>query len=199
MNTDNDLSRRQFLLAGSGLFGTAWLAAQWPAIAQAAHHAEAAAAAPSGFVFLDPAQAADVEALCAQIVPSGATPGAKEAHAVYFIDQSLASYFGGMAADFRAGLSDFQHQFAARGHGAFASASADQQHAFLSSVDRTPFFEMTRFLTILGMFSSPQYGGNFQGSGWKLLGFVDQHAFAPPFGYYDKDYAGFVPYAAGQT
>ena len=33
------------------------------------------------------ADAADVEALCAQIVPSGATPGAREAHAVYFIDQ----------------------------------------------------------------------------------------------------------------
>jgi len=46
------------------------------------------------------------------------------------------------------------------------------------------------------MFSSPKYGGNFQGSGWKLMGFVDQHAFAPPFGYYDAQYQGFVPYAA---
>ena len=40
-------------------------------------------------------------------------------------------------------------------------------------------------LTLLGMFTSPKYGGNFQGSGWKLMGFVDRHVFAPPFGYYD--------------
>jgi Gluconate 2-dehydrogenase subunit 3 len=62
-------------------------------------------------------------------------------------------------------------------------------------LDGTPFFETTRFLTVLGLFSSPKYGGNYQGSGWKLMGFVDQHAFAPPFGYYDAQYEGFVPYS----
>jgi len=49
--------------------------------------------------------------------------------------------------------------------------------------------------TGLGMLASPKYGGNFRGSGWKMLGFVDQHAFAPPFGYYDREYTGFVPYS----
>jgi hypothetical protein len=44
------------------------------------------------------------------------------------------------------------------------------------------------------MFSSPKYGGNYQGSGWKLIGFEDRHVFTPPFGYYDREYAGFVPY-----
>ena len=29
-------------------------------------------------------------------------------------------------------------------------------------------------------------------SGWKLIGFEDRHAFQPPFGYYDRDYPGFV-------
>jgi gluconate 2-dehydrogenase gamma chain len=66
----------------------------------------------------------------------------------------------------------------------------------LKTVDRTPFFEFTRMLTVLGMFSSPKYGGNYQGSGWKMMGFADQHAFAPPFGYYDAEYKGFVPYPA---
>ncbi len=59
------------------------------------------------------------------------------------------------------------------------------QIAFLKTVDQTPFFETTRMLTVLGMFTSPKYGGNYQGAGWKLMGFVDQHAFTPPFGYYD--------------
>jgi hypothetical protein len=30
----------------------------------------------------------------------------------------------------------------------------------------------------------------------KLIGFDDTHIYAPPFGYYDRDYAGFVPYTA---
>ena len=43
-----------------------------------------------------------------------------------------------------------------------------------------------RGLTMLGMFSNPSYGGNFEKSGWKMLGFVDQFAWTPPFGYYDR-------------
>ena len=32
-------------------------------------------------------------------------------------------------------------------------------------------------------------------AGWKLVGFVDQHAWEPPFGHYDRGYPGFEPYA----
>jgi hypothetical protein len=28
------------------------------------------------------------------------------------------------------------------------------------------------------------------------MGFVDRHSFTPPFGYYDREYTGFVPYTA---
>jgi hypothetical protein len=42
------------------------------------------------------------------------------------------------------------------------------------------------------MFSLPAYGGNRDGVGWKLIGFEDEHVFHPPFGYYDRDYPGFV-------
>ena len=143
-----------------------------------------------------PRRPADVEAIGAQIVPSGSTPGAREAHAVHFIDHVFAEHFAPLGADYRKGLEDFQTSFRAVHAGAvFAQAPEDVQFAFLQTVDHTPFFETTRMFTILGMFSSPQYGGNYQGSGWKLLGFVDQHAFTPPFGYYDREYTGFVPYA----
>jgi hypothetical protein len=191
-------SRRSFLLSSGGWLSGAWIASQWPAIAAAAHHAESLPTAVSAahFQLLTAVDASDVEALCAQIVPSGATPGAREAHAVYFIDKSLSTYFAAMAPEYRRGLAEFQAQFRARKPvQAFAAADPATQEAFLKTVDRTPFFETTRFLTVLGMFSSPKYGGNFQNSGWKLLGFVDQHAFAPPFGYYDARYQGFVPYS----
>jgi gluconate 2-dehydrogenase gamma chain len=206
MNSSNgkdDLSRRSFLASGTGIFTSMWIAAQWPGIAAAAHHADEAASspAPAGFSFFSPADAADVEGLCAQIVPSGATPGAREAHAVYFMDRTLATYFSGAGADYSKGLGDFQAKFRAAHpqFASFAAADSDSQIAFLKTVDRTPFFETTRLLTILGMFTSPKYSGNYQGAGWKLMGFVDQHAFVPPFGYYDREYTGFVPYATGKS
>jgi Gluconate 2-dehydrogenase subunit 3 len=197
----NDSSRRSFLLSSGGWLTGAWVAAHLPAIAAAAHHAEQmpADASEARLQFFSPAEAADVEAVCSQIVPSGATPGAREAHALYFIDRSLGTYFSEMAPDYRRGLKDFQSGFAAANPGrSFGAAAPDIQMSFLHTADRTPFFEMTRMLTVLGMFSSPKYGGNFQGTGWKLMGFVDQHAFAPPFGYYDAQYKGFVPYASSK-
>jgi Gluconate 2-dehydrogenase subunit 3 len=194
----NHNSRRAFLQASGGWLGSAWMVAQWPAIAAAAHHAEQmpAQADAAHLQFFNAADAADVDAVCAQIVPSGTTPGAREARSFYFIDRSLATYFSEMAPAVTKGLGEFQTKFRAT-HPAlesFAAAPSEVQTAFLKTVDRTPFFEMMRMLTVLGMFTSPKYGGNYQGFGWKLLGFLDQHAFAPPFGYYDAEYQGFVPY-----
>jgi Gluconate 2-dehydrogenase subunit 3 len=199
MNNENHNSRRAFLQSSGGWLGSAWIAAQWPAIAAAAHHADQMPAQAAGvhLQILNAADAADVDAICAQIVPSGVTPGAREARVLYFIDQSLSTYFSALAADFAKDLVEFQERFRATNPAAksFAAAPMDVQIAYLKTVDRTPFFGLMRMLTVLGMFTSPKYGGNYQGAGWKLLGFVDQHAFAPPFGYYDAEYRGFVPYA----
>src|SRR5579863_1125540 len=106
-------SRRSFLLSSGGWLTGAWIAAHWPAIADAAHHAAEASSAPAprGFEFLGDADAADIDAIAAQIVPSGATPGAREAHAVHFIDRAFATFFSDRAADFRAGLAEFQSAF----------------------------------------------------------------------------------------
>ena len=196
----DDESRRSFLLSGGGFLTSVWIAAHWSSIAAAAHHADAVSAdpAPLGYEFLNAADAADIEAISAQIVPSGATPGAREAHAVYFIDRAMSTFFAAWAHDFRLGLSGFQAKFAAPNPASvsFAKVPPNEQIAYLKTVDGTPFFEIVRTLTLLGMFSSPKYGGNFGGSGWQLMGFVDQHAFTPPFGYYDREYTGFEPYAA---
>ena len=196
-------SRRSFLLSTGSLFTTAWLGTQWAAITAAAHHAadmaaSDGAAAPQwkGFQFLSESESKDVDAIAGQIVPSGATPGAREAHAVYFIDRAMSTFFAAWSAEFRAGLAEFQSKFRAAHPDAtsFGAADAGTQIAFLRTVDRTPFFESARMLTVLGMFSSPKYGGNTQGVGWKMMGFEDRHAFAPPFGHYDANYTGFVPY-----
>ena len=191
-------SRRNFLLTGSVALTSTWLASNWPGIAAAAEHAAhvASASEPVAFGYFSAADAADVQALTAQIIPSGATPGAREAHAVYFIDRALATFFAERAPAFRAGLSQFQAAFRAAypASATFAAASAPDQLAFLKTVDQTPFFESARVLTIIGTLTAAKYGGNKDGLGWKMMGFEDQHVFEPPFGDYDRDYQGFVPY-----
>ena len=206
MNSSDDAgdgSRRSFLLSSGRLLTSAWIAAHWPAIAAAAHHVDdiSGATAPKGFEFLSAADAADVQAIAAQIYPSGATPGATEAHAVYFIDRALGTFFADWSADFHAGLKELQSGFRASNPAvpAFAKAGPQAQIAYLKKIEDSAFFNAVRTLTLLGMFSSPKYGGNFQGSGWKMMGFADQHAFTPPFGYYDREYAGFVPYSEKHT
>lgn len=145
--------------------------------------------------FLTAAEAADVEAVAAQIVPTDDTPGAREAGVLHFIDRGLATFLSHLADDYRKELAEFQATFRAAhpDAAAFAALDTDAQIAFLKTVDRTPFFEATRLLTLLGMFSLPSYGGNRDGAGWKLIGFDAQHMFQPPFGYYDRDYPGFAP------
>ena len=43
--------------------------------------------------------------------------------------------------------------------------------------------------TAAGMFANPEYGGNRDKIGWKLLGFDDRFFWQQPFGYYDRDEA----------
>jgi gluconate 2-dehydrogenase gamma chain len=167
----------------------------WPEVAHAMDgvHAALPGADPK-LTFFNAADAADVEAVAAQIIPSDDSPGAREAGVVHFIDRALGSFYAQLAGDYRAQLAAFQSAFRATHPGAvsFASLTSAQQVEYLKQVDETPFFNTTRLFTLLGMFSLPAYGGNHDGVGWKLIGFEDAHVFQPPFGYYDRDYPGFV-------
>jgi gluconate 2-dehydrogenase gamma chain len=187
----DDLSRRLLLQAIAATLGAAALPRGWTEIALAA----AEAPGPK-LSFFTAEEAADVEAVAAQIVPTDDTPGAREAGAIQFIDRALATFLSQLGADYRVQLAEFQaalrKQRPATDARPFAALDSDQQIAYLKTVDRTPFFETTRLLTLLGMFVLPKYGGNRDGIGWKLLGFEDQHAFYPPFGFYDRDYPGFT-------
>jgi hypothetical protein len=205
-------SRRSFLAAVGALASASWIAMTWPQIAAAAEAAEQAGhgahdmadmmmAPPATFTTLSAADAAEVDAIANLIVPGGETPGARDAHAVYFIDNALGSFFAAQAPSFRQGLAEFDAAYAAR-HGAgqlFSAAPEATQIAWLHEVDTTPFFLAVRRLTVLGMIAAPKYGGNHDGLGSKLIGVVNRHVWAPPFGWYDRDYAGFTPYPGSPT
>jgi gluconate 2-dehydrogenase gamma chain len=188
----DDLSRRSLLQAIAAAIGAAALPLGWAQLAPIAHAAE-----PAGeptISFLSAAEAADIEAVAAQIIPTDDTPGAREAGVVYFIDRALATFLSHLATDYRAHVAEFQagvRERHPRG-GFFAALTPAQQVDYLRGVDHTPFFDTTRLLTLLGMFSLAAYGGNRNGVGWKLIGFEDRHVFQPPFGYYDRGYPGFV-------
>jgi gluconate 2-dehydrogenase gamma chain len=192
--------RRQFLAAVGSLASAGWIAMNWPQIAAAAEHAGHTASneagPPTSITTLSAAQAAEVDAIVNQIVPGGATPGARDARVIYFIDNALGSFFAAQFPSFRQGLAEFESGYAAR-YGAdkpFSAAPETQQVAWLKEVDKTPFFIAVRRLTVLGLIALPKYGGNRDNVGWKLIGVEDQHYWEPPFGYYDKDYPGFEPY-----
>src|SRR6059036_1467563 len=84
------LSRRHFFRRSCSGVGAAWLAAHMPEIVAAREHAHrvAGSAAPARLDFFSPEQAAEVEAVAGQILPTDSTPGAREAQVIYFIDRA---------------------------------------------------------------------------------------------------------------
>jgi gluconate 2-dehydrogenase gamma chain len=210
--TTADLSRRTFLLrTGTGL-SVAWLSANWPALVSAAEHAHQAAksAAPAKFEFFTAEQAAEVDAISSRIIPSNDTPGAHEAGVVYFIDRCLETFDQDDQKTYREGLPELQERVREMFPtiAKFSAATPEQQDEILHSFDenaagsRRPFrsrpgahnfFDTLRQHTIAGFLIEPESGGNRDGVGWKLIGREREHVFQPPFGYYDKDYAGWQP------
>jgi Gluconate 2-dehydrogenase subunit 3 len=172
-------SRRKFLLKSVSASSAAWLAANWPAQVVAAEKAQAMGA----FTYFSRAQAADVDAMAAQIYPSDSTPGAREAQVIYFIDLALVTFAQDKQDIYAKGLADLS---AKTGGKAFGSLSAGDQIAMLTGIEKTPFFKTVRDHTIMGMFAAPQHGGNFRKVGWSQIGFDDSLNFRAPFGAYDK-------------
>lgn len=190
---DDAVSRRAFLAASCGAFASAWLAADPDELrASLAHAARACQAAhPPAWEFFTPDQAADVDAIAAQIIPTDDLPGAREAGAVYFTDHSLATWAQNQREAVSRGLDDLNRQANHRwpGAGRFAVLSSERQIELLHAVEQTPFFQMMRFDTIAATFANPSWGGNRDKVGWRILGFEDRFAWQPPFGEYDADAA----------
>ncbi|MCL6251959.1 gluconate 2-dehydrogenase subunit 3 family protein [Altererythrobacter sp. KTW20L] len=194
-------SRRQFLIAVGNLASASWIAVNWPQIASAAehgHHGDGAGHA--SLTRLTVPQAAEVDAIMNLIVPGGAKPGARDAQVLYFIDNALGSFFAAQWPEFELGLAEFQSAFAAHTGSAtpFSAAPEAQQVEWLHEVDETPFFLAIRRLTVLGLIALPKYGGNHEYKGWDLIGVENRHFWTSPFGFYDRDYPGFVPYPGTQ-
>jgi gluconate 2-dehydrogenase gamma chain len=185
------ISRRSFLANSLGSAGSAWLIANLPAIRAAAQHAHAARQTlpPARFEFFSPAQAASIEAITAQIIPTDDTAGARDAGVVYFIDRVLTTFDKDKQQAYVKGLANLSARIKkAFGKTEFAELSSAEQVKALKSIERTGFFQIVREHTIVGFLADPSYGGNRDMSGWKAIGFEDSFVYKPPFGFYDRDY-----------
>jgi hypothetical protein len=189
---DKQTATRRSLLQLAGWLGASLAVSDWEVLAAALHHetGDSAETRPSP---LDSAELADLEALTAQIIPTDSTPGAREAEVAHFIDRALASFMAPLATRFVAGLKGLRNEVRNRypATGSFANLPSGQQIEYLASIEHSAFFASLRLLSVLGMLSNPSYGGNRNEVGWRLLGFQNDHAYSPPFGYYDRDYPGF--------
>ena len=125
--------------------------------------------------------------MAAQIIPTDETPGAREAHCLYFIDRALSTFAKDNQPAYLQGLQDLQaktqqlYPDAAK----FSALTSEQQIKSLTAIEKTPFFRTVRTHTIIGFFSRPVHGGNYDKIGWKLIGYDDSLNHKPPFGYYD--------------
>ena len=189
------ISRRQFLSRSGGALTAAWLATNPGAVAAAAEQARAVAMGKTAesYVTFSAAEARLFDTISARVVPSDTLgPGAREARVVVFADRILAGPLAELRPVVERGLTDFGAAVQAK-HGAeFESLAPATQDAVLAAQEDSEFFQHVLVLVKYGLCSHPSRGGNVDEVGWRLLGFEDTHAFAPPFGHYDSNYPGYA-------
>ena len=176
------MTRRTLLL---GTLSAATLAD----IAKAQQHAHSASASNAPFRYLSAADAPEIEALVAQIIPSDATPGAKEAGCIHFIDRALETFDQDKREIYHSGLATAQKkrvELFPQSH-TLAGLESAQAIALLTSIEQTEFFKLLRTHTIMGFLATPAWGGNQGMVGWAHIALEHKMMFQPPFGFYDGD------------
>jgi gluconate 2-dehydrogenase gamma chain len=128
-------------------------------------------------------------AIADRIFPRTETPGAVEIGAVQYIELALAGDYAAIASLYRTGLRAVERSAKASFGRAFCLLSEAQKDEVLLSFETgavpgfklaTEFFETVRCHVLEGVFCEPQYGGNRDMTGWRLVNFPGQQ-----FGYGD--------------
>lgn len=183
-------NRRTFLGQLAAGLGGAWITvSQAELLAMHEHVHKAAATQPARFVVFTPDQALEIQAVASEIIPSDSTPGATEAHVVYFIDRVLSTFGPQFVPSYRDGLVMLQSKTRELFPTAatFSALQPTERRQVLRAIEKTEFFQNVRGDTIAGFLCDPARGGNANEVGWKHIGFTPQFAYQPPFGDYDAE------------
>lgn len=128
-------------------------------------------------------------AIAERIFPRTDTPGAVEIGAVNYITIALAGDYAALAPLYRQGLRALQRYCRSKFAKHFIELAAPEQDAVLREfeagaqdtfAEAAEFFETVRYHVLEGVFCEPQYGGNKDMTGWRLVDFPGQQ-----FGYAD--------------
>lgn len=186
----NSLSRRAFLRTTADTARGSCIVLSTPMILSACSRSKQAQRLEEDFRILTTEDAMEFEAIASRIMPSDETPGATEAGVIYFIDTILSKDLDSQRADLLTGLQELQASVV-RNYGTdfFHQLDTTQQDELLTQIQTTEFFATIRYLSIAGMFSLPEYGGNKDRMGFQLLGLEEHQAWQAPYGFYDADYA----------
>lgn len=186
------LTRRGFIAGSGALASTSFARLSAGGVLLLSQAACTARDAAAPFKVLTRAEARELEAIAARILPTTDTPGAREAGVVYFMDEALGSFMQPTLPMVRGGLASFLEPIPADYPGARAFSDLDvaDQDALLATQEGGAFFEFVRVLTLAGFLGMSSYGGNRDHVGWKLVG-IDpaQHSHQQPFGWYDAQAA----------
>jgi gluconate 2-dehydrogenase gamma chain len=194
---ERELSRRQFLAGLSTAAKGSLIVLSLPAILTACRQSDEQAArqatAPDSstlYKLLSDELATELDAISARIVPTDETPGAREAGSVRFMDVVLADGRQDQLETLQTGVNALSDRANSQfGVPLFSGLTEAQQDELLTAIETSPFFSTVRFLTVASLFAFPQYGGTGPDVGYNLIGMTHAHAYMPPFGYYDADYA----------
>ncbi|MDO8909993.1 MAG: gluconate 2-dehydrogenase subunit 3 family protein [Pseudohongiella sp.] len=195
--TERELSRRQFLAGLSTAAKGSLIVLSLPAILTACRQSEEQAVEQADnpdssirYKLLSDELATELDAISARIVPTDETPGAREAGSVRFMDVVLADGRLDQLETLQTGVTALNDRANSQfGVSLFSELSETQQDELLTAIETSPFFSTVRFLTVASLFAFPQYGGTGPDVGYNLIGMTHAHAYMPPFGYYDADYA----------
>lgn len=189
MSSDS-VSRRHFMQGTGALAGNSLLRLSVPGALAAAQAACSARDEGATFATLTAAEAVELEAVAARILPTTSTPGAREAGVIYFMDNILGDKFADLLPGVRDSLAEFQDGIADRfaGTSKFSDLSEADQDIWIGANESTRFFSVAKTLTLWGFFAMSSYGGNKNNMAWDLIDFDGHGAAQPPFGYYDAEY-----------
>jgi len=130
-----------------------------------------------------------LERVADRIFPKTDTPGALECGAVDYIQTALAGDYADCLPLYLKGLGAVDRHARQKFGLAFTALEGDQQDSVLADFEAgnvsnfssaAEFFETLRYHVLEGVFCEPQYGGNRDLLGWRLVNFPGQQ-----FGYPD--------------
>jgi gluconate 2-dehydrogenase gamma chain len=125
--------------------------------------------------FFTAAEARTVDAICEQIIPADAHPGASQAGVVRFIDLQLTKHYRRYRDAYRKGIAGVEAASRRRFGKPFTQLPLGQQTEVLTQVEKqdSEFFALIRAHTMQGFYGDPRHGGNRGEVSWRMLGLPD--------------------------